>query len=76
MLDLGHPGDAYAHGGGDLLLAQGQLLADLGELMPAGLGEQPVRTRLDFHHISGPDVVAPPDPAPFLLAGGDASRQV
>ena len=24
----------------------------------------------------GPGVVAPHDPAPFLLAGGDASRQV
>ena len=44
VLDLGYPGDAYAHGGGDLLLAQAQLLAGLGELVPAGLGEQLART--------------------------------
>jgi hypothetical protein len=48
VLDLGYPGDAHAHGGGDLLLAQAQLLAGLGELMPAGLGEQPARARGDF----------------------------
>jgi hypothetical protein len=31
VLDLGYPGDAHPHGGGDLLLTQAQLLADLGE---------------------------------------------
>jgi hypothetical protein len=40
MLDLGHPGDAHAHRASDLLLAQAQLLASLGELMPARLGQQ------------------------------------
>jgi hypothetical protein len=36
MIDLGYgyTGDAHAHGGGDLLLAQAPLLADLGELVP------------------------------------------
>ena len=29
-------------------MAQTKLLAGLGELMPAGLGEQPARTSLDF----------------------------
>jgi hypothetical protein len=29
VLYLGHPGDAHPHGGGDLLLAQAQLLAGL-----------------------------------------------
>jgi hypothetical protein len=48
VLDLGHPGDAYAHGGSDLLLAQAQLLAGLGELVPARLGEQLACARLDF----------------------------
>jgi hypothetical protein len=48
VLDLGYPGDAHAHGGGDLLLAQAQLPAGLGELVPAGLGEQPARARVDF----------------------------
>ena len=48
VLDLGHPGDADAHGGGDLLLAQAQLLAGFGELVSAGLGQQPARTGLDF----------------------------
>jgi hypothetical protein len=48
VLDLGHPGDAHPHGGGDLLLAQGQLLAGLGELVPARLGEQLARADLDF----------------------------
>jgi hypothetical protein len=38
----------HAHGSGDLLLAQSRLLAGLGELVPACLGEQPTRTRLDF----------------------------
>jgi len=37
VLDLGYAGDADAHGGGDLLLAQAQLLAGLGELVPARL---------------------------------------
>ena len=36
------------HSGGDLLLAQAQFLAGLGELVPAGLGEQPAGTSLDF----------------------------
>jgi hypothetical protein len=40
VLDLGHPGDAHAHGGGDLLLAQARQLAGLGELVPAGPGKQ------------------------------------
>ena len=35
MLDLGYPGDTYVRGGGDLLLAQAQLLAGLGEPVPA-----------------------------------------
>ena len=48
MLDLGHPGDAHPHRGRDLFLAQGQLLAGLGELVPAGLGEQSARAGLDF----------------------------
>lgn len=48
MLDLGYPGDAHSHGGGDLLLAQAQLLAGLGELVPARLGEQLARARVDF----------------------------
>ncbi len=48
VLDLGHPGDAHPHGGGDLLLAQGQLLAGLGELVPARLGEQLACARLDL----------------------------
>ncbi len=48
VLDLGYPGDADPHGGGDLLLAQAQLLAGLGKLVPAGLGEQLARARLDF----------------------------
>jgi len=48
VLDLGYPGDAHSHGGGDLLLAQAQLFAGLGELVPAGLGEQLARTSLDF----------------------------
>lgn len=39
MLDLGDPGDADAHGSGDLLLGQAQVLAGLGELVPAGAGE-------------------------------------
>jgi len=42
--DLGYAGDADAHGG-DLLLAQAQLLAGLGELVPARLGEQLRRRR-------------------------------
>ena len=29
VLDLGYPGDAHAHGGGDLLLGQAELLAGL-----------------------------------------------
>ena len=48
MLNLRHPGNAHAHGGSGLLLAQTQLLAGLSELVPARLGEQPARTRLDF----------------------------
>ncbi len=48
MLDLGYPGDAHPHGGGDLLLAQAELLAGLSELVPARLGKQPARTRLGF----------------------------
>jgi hypothetical protein len=48
VLDLGHLGDGHAHGGGGLLLAQAWRLAGLGELVPACLGEQPTRTRLDF----------------------------
>ena len=48
VLDLGYPGDADAHRGGDLLLAQAELLAGLGELVPAGLGEQPTPARVDF----------------------------
>ena len=48
VLDLGYAGDADAHGGGDLLLAQAQLLAGLGELVPARLGEQLARTGLDL----------------------------
>ncbi len=48
MLDLGYPGDAHSHGGGDLLLALAQLLAGLGELVPARLGEQLARARVDF----------------------------
>ena len=36
------------HCGGDLLLAQAELLAGLGELVPAGLGEQPTPARVDF----------------------------
>ena len=47
-LDLGYPGDAHSHGGGDLLLVQAQLLAGLGELVPARLGEQLARARVDF----------------------------
>src|SRR5260370_18764723 len=48
VLDLGYPGDADAHGGGDLLLGQAELLAGLGELVPAGLGEQPAGARGGF----------------------------
>jgi hypothetical protein len=48
VLDLRYPGNAHAHGGGDLPLAQAQLLAGLGELVPARLGQQQARTRLDF----------------------------
>jgi len=48
VLDLGYPGDAHPHGGGDLFLAQAQLLAGLGELVPARLGKQAARARLDL----------------------------
>ncbi len=48
MLDLEYPGDAHPHGGGDLFLAQAQLLSGLGKLMPARLGQQLARTSLDF----------------------------
>jgi hypothetical protein len=30
VLDLGDPGDAHAHGGGDLLLGQAEILAVVG----------------------------------------------
>jgi len=43
VLDLGYPGDTYVRGGGDLLLAQAQLLAGLGELVPARPGRPPAR---------------------------------
>jgi hypothetical protein len=46
VLDLGYPGDAHPHGGGDLLLAQ--LLADLGELVSARMAKQPARARLNL----------------------------
>ena len=48
VFDLGYPGDAHSHGGGDLLLAQAQLLTGLGELVPACLRERPARARVDF----------------------------
>jgi hypothetical protein len=48
LLDLGYPGDTHAHGGGDLLLTQAQLLAGLGKLVPARPGKQLARTSLDF----------------------------
>jgi hypothetical protein len=40
VLDLGYPGNAYSHSSGDLPLAQAQVLAGLGEMVPARLGEQ------------------------------------
>jgi hypothetical protein len=48
LLDLGYPGDTHAHGRGDLLLTQAQLLAGLGKLVPARPGKQLARTSLDF----------------------------
>ena len=41
-------GEEGAGSSGDLLLAQAQLLAGLGELVPARLGEQLARARVDF----------------------------
>jgi hypothetical protein len=48
VLDLGYPGRAHCPGGGDLLLAQAQLLAGLSELVPARLGEQLACACLDL----------------------------
>jgi hypothetical protein len=39
VLDLDTPSDGHAHGDSDLLFAQTQMLARLGELVPARLGE-------------------------------------
>jgi len=72
VLDLGYPGDAYAHGGGDLLLAQAQLLAGLGELVPAGLGEQLARTSLNFSRGDPRSVQFPPGSSSAERVGSNA----
>lgn len=48
MLDLGHPGDADIHRCRDLSPAEAEVLAGLGELMPAGLREQKARPGFDL----------------------------
>jgi hypothetical protein len=56
VLDLGYPGNGHADGDGDLYLARNQLLAGLGELVPARLGEPNTLWRRVFLR-SGPSVM-------------------